>query len=382
MINTGLFYNKSYFQKLSFDQRTGYAHFNGESAIKKITDLKLIPMTRDKFEATLANVVPIQLFTTYPGLLIGSGSPHEIGSDNSKKINGEHIVQNELRLGLFFDHASGFPAIPGSSIKGVLRNAFNHQGYIKDLLDTIFNANATPSQKENWDELKNPIAWIKNLEKNSFEGEGTTSPYERDCFYKALPISSDNDHKAFLGTDYITPHEDPLGSPNPVQFLKILPRVTYEFNFRLFDRLIKTEEGEELMITASQKRELFLTVIKELGLGAKTNVGYGQFREKGDDQVQLSDLEVGTYVECLIEKIMHRENEDQYQIYFSPLIKQYKQFLDSLGNKPFPSIKVGRSQAKHFYDLLEESKRMALRIKKITPDKRILLDKEEIRFTP
>ncbi|MEZ4966913.1 MAG: RAMP superfamily CRISPR-associated protein [Saprospiraceae bacterium] len=54
-----------------------------------------------------------RLKTTYPGLLIGSGYQHETGAEG------------ELKLGFFFDHTSGLPVIPGSSVKGVLRSVFH-----------------------------------------------------------------------------------------------------------------------------------------------------------------------------------------------------------------------------------------------------------------
>src|SRR5690606_9438219 len=53
-----------------------------------------------------------ELYTTYPGLLIGSGYQHESGGEN------------EFKIGFFFDYTTGLPQIPGSSVKGVLRSSF------------------------------------------------------------------------------------------------------------------------------------------------------------------------------------------------------------------------------------------------------------------
>src|SRR5690554_3416875 len=52
-----------------------------------------------------------ELYTTYPGLLIGSGYQHESGGEN------------EFKIGFFFDYTTGLPQIPGSSVKGVLRSS-------------------------------------------------------------------------------------------------------------------------------------------------------------------------------------------------------------------------------------------------------------------
>ncbi|MDR2473050.1 MAG: type III-B CRISPR module RAMP protein Cmr6 [Tannerella sp.] len=70
-----------------------------------------------------------------------------------------------------------------------------------------------------------------------------------------------------LGTDYITPHPDPLKNPKPIKFLKILPEVEVTFRFQLQNNLI----------TAAKKESLFRQILLDFGIGAKTNVGYGQF---------------------------------------------------------------------------------------------------------
>lgn len=54
----------------------------------------------------------IKLQTTYPGLLVGVGYNHQVS--NTEAINA----------GFSFDHTTGLPLLPGSSVKGVLRSAF------------------------------------------------------------------------------------------------------------------------------------------------------------------------------------------------------------------------------------------------------------------
>jgi CRISPR-associated protein Cmr6 len=74
-----------------------------------------------------------------------------------------------------------------------------------------------------------------------------------------------------LGLDYITPHKDgPLKNPTPLPFLKILPGVTVNFQFQLHDGYYLKAKG---------KLELFRKILLDFGVGAKTNVGYGQFQE-------------------------------------------------------------------------------------------------------
>ena len=52
------------------------------------------------------------LYTTYPGLLMGSGNLHDISCKGAYK------------LGFSFDYVNGLPYLPGSSLKGILRSAF------------------------------------------------------------------------------------------------------------------------------------------------------------------------------------------------------------------------------------------------------------------
>jgi hypothetical protein len=88
----------------------------------------------------------------------------------------------------------------------------------------------------------------------------------------AFPKESFKHEGRFLAGDYITHHEDPLKNPNPVMFLKVLPEVEFVFNFKLNDsKLIQA-------LTANNKLNLFKQILLDLGIGAKTNVGYGQFK--------------------------------------------------------------------------------------------------------
>ncbi len=114
--------------------------------------------------------------------------------------------------------------------------------------------------------------------------------YERDVFFDAVPvdITANNiggNRKQLLGSDYITPHKnkdgnaelDPFSNPTPLKFLKIMPKVKIEFRFKLENSAVIPA------LDAGNKRKLFEEIIKTLGAGAKTNVGYGQFEEGFDD---------------------------------------------------------------------------------------------------
>lgn len=210
-----------------------------------------------------------KLKTSYPGLLVGSGYQHELSSEDA------------LKLGFYFDHTTGLPAIPGSGIKGTLRSAFKESWeFIQELLTDIDSSI----------ELDKPQ--IEALEKEIFEGIHTKESKNgeakyldsshRDVFYDAVMVASDhpfensNQTGRFLGNDYITPHinrSNPemsaFKNPVPLQFLKVLPEVTFCFQFDLKDSLQFDE------VTAQVKLALFQLILTYLGTGAKTNVGYG-----------------------------------------------------------------------------------------------------------
>ncbi len=272
MDNLGLLYNKEFFNHLVIDlqgrntnnekvKKNKHFYFpekkeerrNGNRRYTEITQFgkfltKITTNSKlrdgNKFVPNLEKTEKFTLKTLYPGLLFGSGYSHEIGQN-----------PDEFQLGFYFDHTTGLPVINGSSIKGMLKaGCKSRKGYITEILLKILTGE--DKLPKDFDE--------DNFIKTVFEGKDL-SIYQRDIFHDAFPISSE---KSLFGSDYITHHENPLKNPNPVQFLRVQPEVTYQFQFDL-----KPTNG----LKAEQKLELFKQIILDLGLGAKTNVGYGQF---------------------------------------------------------------------------------------------------------
>ncbi|HPF52165.1 MAG TPA: type III-B CRISPR module RAMP protein Cmr6 [Draconibacterium sp.] len=241
--------------------------------------------------------------TTYPGLTLGTGYTHETGE------------LGEFKLGFFFDHTTGYPCIPGSTVKGCLRSMFpqkeheevaNKDGKYNYLASVIrelsslkegFIAENELGKEYDEKEHQKRESFIDHLELEIFEGkipvkkeDGTIENqpiciYNRDIFFDAYLVSTDHpainrssyqNRKPFIGDDYITPHINrkkpemsPFTNPIPLMFLKILPEVTIQFQFDL-------KAG---LLTKEQKQELFNRLLLDFGIGAKTNVGYGQFEE-------------------------------------------------------------------------------------------------------
>ena len=81
--------------------------FSSCPAIYKLLKKRRLRVAGSRFE----------LYTAYPGVLIGTGNPHEIS------------MENAIKCGFSFDYVTGLPYIPGSSIKGMLRSYFSKRRF-------------------------------------------------------------------------------------------------------------------------------------------------------------------------------------------------------------------------------------------------------------
>ena len=250
--NLGWLFYKEYYKGLTKglinpqNEEGQIAFFNNKN--KKILEAQF--SNYKNVFSSIKGGIAIKMKTIYPGLIMGIGVTHETG------------LKGEMILRLSFDYTTGLPYIPGSSIKGILRSVFPNS-FSK--ADKEFKESRTAYIR---DIIGNQELNVEELEAELFEGKGAESIYDRDVFMDAL-ITDVPGNNFFLGSDYITPHGDnPLKSPNPIQFLKILPEVTITFHFRL-------NKG---IITVEQKKQLFEQILKDIGVGAKTNVGYGQLK--------------------------------------------------------------------------------------------------------
>lgn len=218
-------------------------------------DLSLSPLEHLKNASKgVASFQTFSLETLYPGLMIGTGNPHDLKSKGS------------IYSGFSFDYVTGLPYISGSSVKGVLKSVFptkedtkddiNQQKmeYIKSLLKPVL------SDEE-----------IYDLKDNIFE--------DNDVFLDAYPCPTSK--QQCLALEFITPHSDIIKNPIPINCLKVKPGVSFEFGFylkecQLSDKVQITVKQKKVQITVKQKIELFKTILTDVGIGAKTNVGFGQ----------------------------------------------------------------------------------------------------------
>lgn len=284
--NIGWLFYRDYYNGIenkSTDQRK--EHFLNKN--KRIEDSKYNPKTNNKIKTYLVDkddngLTTFELEVCPPGLLIGSGMLHGIPGEG------------DFQLGLQFDHSTGLPILPGSSIKGVLRSMFpelkkvktkddtdkeivtyEHDGsrinYIIEKLNTIEVAKNI-SFGEISEKAPHPI---ENLTQRLFnhevcEEKGVKFP----VFMDAIIVKGGEENK-ILGSDYITPHHDAFKDPVPIQFLKVLPGVKFKFFFILPEKITF---GENIELTKDIITNLFQSILKDVGIGAKTNVGYGHLK--------------------------------------------------------------------------------------------------------
>ncbi|PWJ90019.1 CRISPR type III-B/RAMP module RAMP protein Cmr6 [Oceanotoga teriensis] len=192
-------------------------------------------------------------------------------------LGGHSVIETDITM----HHTYGIPYIPGSALKGVLRNYIIKKYYINDEI-------------KNLKELEKEISEDK-LFNDIFGGEENMGGL---IFLDSFP-----EEKVKIKTDIMTPHyPNYFGSENqcprddekvnPVKFLVLEgdKKEEYDFEFNLFiDKLkvnkklsdykkseISNSENENK--TLKEFIELNLKEALELnGIGGKTSVGYGFF---------------------------------------------------------------------------------------------------------
>jgi len=291
MSNLGWLFYKDYFRGIDY---ADLSNPNNQTIIQDKVK-KIINQSVSIVEDERLGNIHFKATTTYPGLILGSGNAHELPS-----IEGQAI------LGFHFDYTSGLPVIQGSSIKGVLRSAFKYPEYIKEYVD---------------DEID-----VEALEKEIFNNG--------DVFFDATIISNGK----ILSDDFLTPHgDDPLKNPIPLRFIKVLPNIDFRFDFELYDGIL----------SKSEKETLFKKILSDLGLGAKTNVGYGKFSDFKTIAKTKAEIEE--------EKAVEAEKEEERLSKLSPIDRIFDEYDNSIPNI-INAMKEKKIEASLFRELAEKMK--------------------------
>jgi CRISPR type III-B/RAMP module RAMP protein Cmr6 len=170
-------------------------------------------------------------------------------------------IQHVLEIGFMFHRSYGIPYIPGSSLKGLTKSYLSAVN--KENLNQIFG-----QEKKEGD--------------SGFSGNVV--------FWDSFPTNWFS--KNFLEEDIMTPHfgdyytQQKLPTTNmaviPISFLRIKQGTCW--NFRVSSRL----PGQEYQSLVEQAKGYLEEALKETGLGAKTALGYGWFKDPSSNPSTLA----------------------------------------------------------------------------------------------
>ena len=305
---------------------------NNKAYFKKVNDVLTkakLPVNAPKVQGNYTPQYP----TAYPGMVMGVGYQHETGATG------------EAKIGFYFDYTTGLPCLAGSSVKGIIRSAFPQFKALEDncLIPDSLNKNKQKNNQNSnikiaqarakyiahvlgWVEMADEVMFnsVYQLELAIFAGvdlKKTTptafeynSIYKRDIFHDAFPVEAGNG--ILLGEDYITPHvggaeteaeieQKSLKEPTPIMFFKIMPNVSFRFDFKLSEQDIVI--GDKT-VSAKDRQYLYSQIITDFGVGAKTNVGYGQFQQIFTDyETVAANTDAGISKSIQVSKIIEPE---------------------------------------------------------------------------
>lgn len=191
-----------------------------------------------------------------PGLIIGGGISHVAAGNDA------------VKTGLRFDWTSGLPVIPGSSVKGVVRSVFpdddtdgSQMRYILGLLVGI----GAEGFKDVDASSKSDV--VAKLRDNMFGKAGLKGA---DVFADAL-VTGLKGNGRVIEKDVLTPHtRGPLAEPVPINIVKVCSGVEFSFCYKFTEF-----RSGKINISADDKLKLCTAILQDMGIGAKTNVGYG-----------------------------------------------------------------------------------------------------------
>lgn len=232
--NIGWLYNKSYYEKLKGNESNGKTLKSQNEELKKMevdsSAIRQLKNERQKLcEGASSPYQQFSLRTYYPGLITGIGMQHQ--TTLKWKITEEEktITIPELKLGMAFDHATGLPIIPGSSLKGVLRESFpisNQQGfcdsydekrkYIAGIIQNLIDIENKYSNRES--ELYSKcqeMLWERYKEEKEISKEWTKEKYGEECVKEEKQELEKKFGNNEISDDWFEKYES-LESPNAV----------------------------------------------------------------------------------------------------------------------------------------------------------------------
>jgi len=197
-----------------------------------------------------------------------------------------NVLEN---VGLYAEHTTGLPIIPGSALKGVISTWACWSEYFNDSDGSFRKITKESAQRSNFNSHSQLARLILGDNKDS----GSDQAGEI-IFLGGYPMTPPQ-----LGIDIVNPHHEIDGRAkqklNPNTFLCIEPGIQWRFAFYArpgvpeVDRLLQ------------QTRVWIEESLTQTGIGAKTAAGYGRFRflTEEDQEVQKQLVASGIKAELL-----------------------------------------------------------------------------------
>ncbi len=244
----------------------------------------------------------------------------------STGFGNEHPLEN----GFAFLNPYGLPYLPGSGVKGVLRQAARElasgewgekQGWSDDAITVLFGKQGDNGDT---DHLRGGLVFwdvIPQIKGDSLAVDIMT-PHQSH-YYQQKP-----DRKSGNST---SPHDS--GQPNPITFLTVPPGSGFAFHVQCdLPHLGRT--APELAAGSRWKTLLeaaFRHAFRWLGFGAKTAVGYGAMREDPEARERQAQRERDA-----AEAARRKQAEEERQAALArmtPIEREMREFLDARPDK-------------------------------------------------
>jgi len=274
--NFGLYFQKfaQYQKKSNFKLDTQHNWDNGQRGREKKTfEWSLISNQFGQYKKHLASTTLTKKHENqrkYLSAFSGLGVKIvELSSVTSTRFLTGIGETTPTEVGMVFDRNSGLPYIPASSVKGAVRYAYC-VNFARKHPEKIKNGESVDEK-----DIDGLIELFGSLDtKNSSRGGfAFMDVYSEKPPEIVIDIMNPHYGKYYKGESSDGPVE--TEEPVPIKFLAVEKGSV--FKFRGFFLSKKAESYWD------QLNEAFFTALTELGIGAKTAVGYGRFEISGDD---------------------------------------------------------------------------------------------------
>lgn len=260
-------------------------------------------------------------------------------------LGNEHPLEN----GFAFLNPYGLPYLPGSGVKGVLRQAarelasaewgetkgwrntpeypikIEKKEILLSMLDVLFGRETPEAESEH---LRGVLSFwdvIPQIEGNSLAVEIMT-PHQGHYYQQQRDRKSGNS---------VSPHDS--GQPNPISFLTVPERTGFAFHVvcdlpflrRLAPELAENGRWKALLAAA------FAHAFDWLGFGAKTAVGYGAMRRDEAAEARAAKAQADREAELIRqqEEARRKAEHEKELARLSPIEREIKKFLDARRDK-------------------------------------------------